>query len=395
MSQSTRYKMVIFSMAFLTMSLLIVVPTLAATAKEYPSIPIIHIMYLVALPTMCSVPASLSMGFLRKKFTGKAIAISGMILFLFSGLTIPFIQDFYMILAMRCINGLALGINAAIHVALIAELFPPEERANVMGLRTSFYTGGGLVYSLLSGYIVQNFGWRYSYYLYAVAAIALLIILAYLPAKKASAPDTSKQTASVNTPAVKDSYNWGVYFILFMTFIAYVCAPVIGNNMALHITGKGIGNTSVVGIALAINVGFGALVGIWFKQIAAIAKRYTYALGALTMGFGLSVVGMADTFWMVATGQLFAGFGWAIIVSQGNMLLFQNTTATNRAMAVSVMVAMGNFAQFLCPNVTVPLASAIFGNTPADRFLVAGSGLIILSVIAAFIDPKKAMPPAA
>lgn len=391
MSPSNKYKMVIFSMAFLTMSLLIVVPTLAATAKEYPQVPIIQIMYLVALPTIFSVPASLSMGFLRKKFSSKAIAVTGMILFLISGLTIPFIEDFYMILAMRCVNGIALGINGAIHVALIAELFPPQERADVMGVRTSFYTGGGLVYSLLSGYIVQNYGWRYSYYLYAVAALALLIILAYLPSKKVA--EDNQAVSATTTSSVKEPYNWGVYFILFMTFIAYACAPVIGNNMAMHITGRALGDNSMVGVALAINVGFGALVGIWFKKIASVTKRYTYAVGALTMGMGLSIVGLANSFSVVAIGQILAGFGWTVIVSQGNMLMFQNTTTLNRAMVISIMVAMGNFAQFLCPNITVPLASVLFGNTPADRFLVAGSGLLILSVIAALVDPKKAIPP--
>lgn len=410
MKPVTKYKIGIFSLAMMTMSLLIVVPTLAFTARDYPEMSVTVIMYLTALPTLFAIPAALAAGPLSKAIGSRNVGLLALALFVFSGIAIPFLTNYSVIMVMRCFNGLALGLIRPAGNMLIAQLFTPNERPGVTGLQGTMGNLTGIAFSLLSGVIAGTAGWRACYWLYAIALPLFIIVWLTLPGKAAmrkiveeraaSASAASKESASVGAgsaalaPAIvtqaKKSFNWGYWWILFLVLICMTCAPVIGSNMSMHIINNDYGDASMVGIATSVNVLVAAILGIFYGKLSKRTKRFNYTIGPVVMGIGLGIVGLANSFTMVLIGQAIAGIGWIYVQSENILMVFGNTTPANRAIGVSILVALVNFAQFLSPNVLVPVTHFILGDTPGERFIVAACGMVIVGVLNVFIDPKKA-----
>ena len=145
--------------------------------------------YILASTTMIPIVGKLSDQFGRKWFllTGTAIFLLGSAL---SGASQPMDQ----FIAFRALQGLGAGIGIALAFVLVADMFPPAERAKWQSLFGVVYGFSSLVGPTLGGWlsdhgplvgtlVTETTRWRWVFYINVpVGIIVLAALLIYLPA---------------------------------------------------------------------------------------------------------------------------------------------------------------------------------------------------------------------
>lgn len=94
---------------------------------------------------------------------------------------------FVFLLAIRAIMGFAEGGIYGPASATVTEESPPESRARNVGLLTGFFMlFGGAIGPVLSTQLMVHYGWRFVFYVYAVPAIVLGILIWFVMKEPAS-----------------------------------------------------------------------------------------------------------------------------------------------------------------------------------------------------------------
>ena len=100
-------------------------------------------------------------------------------------------QTMIQLIIFRGIQGLGSGILQTLTLILIADLFPPKERARWLGLFSSVIVIASVFGPLLGGWITDHFGWRWIFSInIPLGLTALIMFVIWLP-----------KTFSANTPS--------------------------------------------------------------------------------------------------------------------------------------------------------------------------------------------------
>jgi MFS family permease len=151
--------------------------------------------YILASMTMIPIVGKLSDLFGRKWFL-----LAGTLLFLLGSALAGASQTMNQLIAFRGLQGLGAGIGMALIATVMADLFPPAERAKWMGLFGAVYgissllgpTFGGWLTEhgpLLGGLISETSRWRGVFYInLPIGLVAVAALLICLPAKLVAPP---------------------------------------------------------------------------------------------------------------------------------------------------------------------------------------------------------------
>jgi EmrB/QacA subfamily drug resistance transporter len=146
--------------------------------------------YILTSMTMIPIVGKLSDQFGRKWFL-----LSGVVLFLLGSILAGASQDMNQLIIFRGLQGLGSGVGIALIATVMADLFPPTERARMMGLFGVVYgisnllgptIGGWLTEHgpLLGSLITQESRWRWVFYLNVpIGLLAVIALLVFLPAR--------------------------------------------------------------------------------------------------------------------------------------------------------------------------------------------------------------------
>jgi EmrB/QacA subfamily drug resistance transporter len=149
--------------------------------------------YILASVTMIPIVGKLSDQFGRKWFL-----LAGTILFLLGSLLAGASQNMNQLIIFRAVQGMGAGIGMALVFTVIADLFPPAERAKWQGLFGAVYgfsnllgpTMGGWLTEhgfLLGNLVTESTRWRWVFYInLPVGLIAVAALFIYLPSRQAS-----------------------------------------------------------------------------------------------------------------------------------------------------------------------------------------------------------------
>ena len=112
-------------------------------------------------------------GFLAEKYSARKFMT--MILFLWSIMTIltGFGWSFASFLVIRIIFGMCEGPLVLINTKLVNHWMLPNERATASGLWLAAMPIGVVIGVLLSGIIVESYGWRIVFYIFGIAGVIM------------------------------------------------------------------------------------------------------------------------------------------------------------------------------------------------------------------------------
>ena len=126
--------------------------------------------YLLASAASTPIWGKLSDAFGRKRFF-----IIGMIIFVAGSAMCGQSQNMTELIGFRAVQGLGAGAMLPITMAIVGDLFPPAQRARWQGLLFAVFGFATIIGPLLGGYITDNYGWRWTFYVNLPVGIAALI----------------------------------------------------------------------------------------------------------------------------------------------------------------------------------------------------------------------------
>jgi len=300
MTKSSFLKPTILSLSFLSiLSGAAVSPALGRIQLAFPDASPLAIQMILTLPSLFIIPFSLLTGRISLILRKRHILFVGLIIYLLAGVGGGLMNNMTMILVMRALLGVGTGLISALSLSLIADFYHGEARSSTMGLSSAIATMGGIVLTLLSGWLAL-FSWRFAFAVYLVSLIALILVYFFLPEPPISSQDLSTKPGKLP---------FGVYGMGFLTILLMIVFYLIPTQIALFIQDAGIGDAGQSGISIATMNLAAFIVGLAFGRIRKTLKSLTTVIGLVCLAGGLIALNFVLTFSAVLISLFFAGMG--------------------------------------------------------------------------------------
>jgi len=222
---SALMKAAILSISLLTvMASAAVSPALARIRQAFPGADVILIKLVLTLPSLVIIPFSLVSGWLLKFFKKKQVLLAGLVIYLVTGIGAGFAKTIGQLLFVRALFGIGVGLIVPLSTALIADFFSGEERTKMMGLSGSVSHFGGVIFTLLAGWLACV-SWRLAFGVYGLTLIVMLMVIFWVPE-----PESERKGGMVKGRLPGGVYLCAVLGALMM--VAFYAAPT---NLAMFI----------------------------------------------------------------------------------------------------------------------------------------------------------------
>jgi EmrB/QacA subfamily drug resistance transporter len=121
-------------------------------------------------------------GKLSDLYGRKKLYLIGMAIFIAASALAGASQTIHQLIAFRALQGLGAGCVSPAVSALIADLFPPEERGRWQGINGAIWGLSSVVGPILGGFLAEHVSWHWVFYVnLAPGLLAAAIMLRFLP----------------------------------------------------------------------------------------------------------------------------------------------------------------------------------------------------------------------
>ena len=350
---SRRVTATILSMSLLTvMAGAAIAPALGIIKAHFSEAPAILVQFIVSMPALLIIVTNLFFLPLSRVLRTRAIATTGLLLYIVAGAGCFFMDDIYLLLAMRALLGVSVGLIMPLPTGLLAYYFPPEQQARLMGLSAAMNQMGGVVATLLAG-LLATIEWNYAFFVYLLGLIALVMVWLWLPdeqlgsANKRGVPFHPRQLLKFH-PSVVGMLLLMMIFFIFPTNFAIVASQQQGLSTEL-ITVIMVGLDVV---AFFVGLGFGSLMH-RFRQSVKYFAPLLFLLGYVSY--------LVPTVVMAMLGSAFIGMATGVGVPYLNTIASIKGGKNSATTVMPLLSAALYLGQFVSPLIVMPLSRAIFG----------------------------------
>lgn len=286
-------------------------PTIVASLDGLAIMNWVFAIYLLSSAVMTPI-----YGKLADKYGRKRIFMVGITLFVLGSALCAAAQSMHFLVMARLIQGIGAGSILPISMTIIADLYPVEQRANIMGLNNAAWGIASIVAPLIGGILVEKLSWHWIFLFNVPIGIVVIILVGlFLFEKKsvlASTPLDLKGTSLL---------------VLFLLTFLYMFQMISDQN-GVTLNSLGLLGLSIVILALFIYVESKAIdpvlpLRLFRKSTFVIVNVVTFLVSGFLIGLeaytpmwlqllngvNASISGMAlasmSIFWMV--GSFFVG----------------------------------------------------------------------------------------
>ena len=283
-------------------------------------------------------------------FGRKPIYMLGITVFLIGSALSGLSQNMGMLILFRGIQGIGAGALFPVALAIIGDLFTPKERGKYQGLFGAVFGIAFVVGPLVGGFLTENFGWHWIFYVnIPIGIVALIVIQRLLPTvKKSNATRnfdllggaiftvaisflllglTNKQFGDWTDPTVGGFILIGlVGTLLFLVAESRAAEPIVPLDLWRNRTYS----ASMVSTFFAAFAFFGAVVFLprWFQVSEGFSPTYS-GLALLPLMVGLIFSSIVSGFMVSRTGRYkWLLVGSIIVMGVGTLLMTQLTAET-------------------------------------------------------------------
>ena len=360
----------ILSMSLLTvMAGAAIAPALGIIKAHFASAPDLLVQHIVSMPALLIIVTNLFFLPISRRLQTRAIATTGLLLYVVAGAGCFFVNDIYLLLVMRALLGISVGLIMPLSTGLLAYYFPPEQQAQLMGLSAAMNQMGGVVATLLAG-MLATVEWNYTFLVYLMGLIAVVMVWLWLPdeqlgsANKRGIPFHPRQLLKFH-PSVVGMLLLMMIFFIFPTNFAIITRQQTALSTEM-ITMVMVGLDVV---AFFVGLAFGRLMHTFRQPIKYFAPVF------FILGYACFLV---PTVAMMVAGAA------AIGIANGVGVPYLNTIASikggkNSATTVMPLLSAALYlGQFVSPLIVVPLSECLFGTCDITAPYKTG---ILLSVV--------------
>ena len=376
----------ILSMSLLTvMAGAAIAPALGIIKAHFADAPAMLVQFIVSIPALLIIVTNLFFLPLSRILRTRAIATTGLLLYVVAGAGCFFVDNIYVLLLMRAVLGISVGLVMPLSTGLLAYYFPPEEQARLMGLSAAINQRGGVVATLLAG-LLATIEWRYAFLVYLLGLIALVMVWLWLPdeqlgsSNKRGVPFQPRQLLKFH-PSVIGMLLLMTIFFIFPTNFAVVATQQLGlrtEQVTLIMVGLDV-------VAFLVGMVFGSLMSRFRLSIKYFAPTF------FLLGYAAYLV---PDVMMVVIGSALIG------IANGVGVPYLNTIASikgGRNSATTVMPLLSAalyLGQFLSPIIVTPSSRMLFGNADPTGPYKVGIMLSLLFAAQVYLTRHfQSLPP--
>ena len=350
---SRRVTATILSMSLLTvMAGAAIAPALGIIKAHFSEAPAMLVQFIVSMPALLIIITNFFFLSLSRFLCTRAIATTGLLLYVVAGAGCFFVDDIYLLLAMRALLGVSVGLIMPLSTGLLAYYFPPEQQAQLMGLSAAMNQMGGVVATLLAG-LLATIEWNYAFLVYLLGLIALVMVWLWLPdeqlgsANKRGVPFHPRQLLKFH-PSVIGMLLLMMIFFIFPTNFAIVASQQQGLSTGL-ITVIMVGLDVV---AFFIGLAFGSLMNRFRQSVKYFAPLF------FLLGYASYLVPSVS---MAVLGSVFIGMANGVGVPYLNTIASIKGGKNSATTVMPLLSAALYLGQFISPLIVIPMSKALFG----------------------------------
>ena len=350
---SRRVTATILSMSLLTvMAGAAIAPALGIIKAHFSEAPAMLVQFIVSMPALLIIITNLFFLSLSRVLRTRAIATTGLLLYVVAGAGCFFVDDIYLLLAMRALLGVSVGLIMPLSTGLLAYYFPPEQQAQLMGLSAAMNQMGGVVATLLAG-LLATIEWNDAFLVYLLGLIALVMVWLWLPdeqlgsANKRGVPFHPRQLLKFH-PSVIGMLLLMTIFFVFPTNFAIVASQQQALSTEV-ITAIMVGLDVV---AFFVGLAFGSLMNRFRQSIKYFAPLF------FLLGYASYLVPSVS---MAVLGSVFIGMANGVGVPYLNTIASIKGGKNSATTVMPLLSAALYLGQFISPLLVIPMSKALFG----------------------------------
>ena len=383
---SRRVTATILSMSLLTvMAGAAIAPALGIIKVHFSEVPAMLVQFIISMPALLIIITNLFFLSLSRVLRTRAIATTGLLLYVVAGAGCFFVDDIYLLLAMRALLGVSVGLIMPLSTGLLAYYFPPEQQAQLMGLSAAMNQMGGVVATLLAG-LLATIEWNYAFLVYLLGLIALVMVWLWLPdeqldsANKRGVPFQPRQLLKYH-PSVIGMLLLMTIFFVFPTNFAIVASQQQALSTEV-ITAIMVGLDVV---AFFVGLAFGSLMN-RFRQIIKYFAPLFFLLGYASY--------LVPSVSMTVLGSVFIGMANGVGVPYLNTIASIKGGKNSATTVMPLLSAALYLGQFISPLLVIPMSKALFGADDIVAPYKVGIGFCLIFLLQVYSTRHfQSLPP--
>ena len=384
---SRRVTATILSMSLLTvMAGAAIAPALGIIKAHFSDAPALLVQFIVSMPALLIIVTNLFFLPISRRLRTRTIATTGLILYVVAGAGCFFVDDIYVLLAMRALLGVSVGLIMPLSTGLLAYYFPPEEQARLMGLSAAMNQMGGVVATLLAG-LLATVEWNYAFLVYLLGLIALVMVWLWLPdeqlgsANKRGVPFQPRQLLKFH-PSVLGMLLLMTIFFIFPTNFAIIATEQTG-----------IPTEAITMIMVGLDV-VAFFAGLVFGGMMNRFRRAMKYFAPLFFLFGYCSY-LVPTVAMTIIGSAFIGLANGVGVPYLNTIASIKGGKNSATTVMPLLSAALYLGQFVSPLIVMPLSRSLFGTSDITAPYKVGILLCLLFLVQVYSTRHfQSLPPA-
>ena len=349
---SKRVTATILSMSLLTvMAGAAIAPALGIIKAHFSQANDLLVQLIVSMPALLIIVTNLFFLAISRRLRTRAIATTGLLLYVIAGAGCFFIDDIYVLLVMRALLGISVGLIMPLSTGLLAYYFPPEEQARLMGLSAAMNQMGGVVATLLAG-LLATIEWNYAFLVYLMGLIAVVMVWLWLPdeqlgsANKRGIPFQPRQLLKFH-PSVIGMLLLMMIFFIFPTNFAIIARQ----QTALSTEAITMIMVGLDVVAFFVGLVFGSLMHTFRRPIKYFAPLF------FLLGYGAYLIPSVTT---ILLGSAFIGIANGVGVPYLNTIASIKGGKNSATTVMPLLSAALYLGQFLSPLIVMPLSKTMF-----------------------------------
>jgi MFS family permease len=286
-----------------------VAPCLGILAKAFAKETDFKIQLVATLPFITSFIFSVISGYLSKYFDKKAIAVVGLLTYGVTGMLPAFINNINIILILRLFTGIGVGLVMPLPNQIIVEHYDGEPRKKMLGLTTTSFNIMNVVISTIVGFLLV-FGWRVSFYCFAIIFVILLVVVLGLPKSPPLAAEKNESNVK-NKNEKLPGYVIGMFLVMVFFWIMFGGFSV---TVSMFITSEKVSPLWTSGFLLAMPGLISAIIGLLFAPLLKLLKRFYPFFAFMINGAGFFCLFFSHSPFLLFLGAALFGVGSGAMV---------------------------------------------------------------------------------
>lgn len=349
-------------------------PGIEAHFQEYSDLT----SFIITLPHLSVACVGFLMGVIADKFTMFRTLVASLLIFIISGVGPYFLDNIYLILALRFILGFGLAGIVCTVTSLIGSYYIGPKRVRMLGLQSAAMGIGVLILELLGG-MLADMSWNAPFMVYLIAVPILILVLVFIrePPKNEDA----------NVSEIMEQHKTDMRTIstcYLAIFIGMIIIFVIPTKMPSYMEGALGVSATLMGLFLGFHGLGNALFSILHKSLSyKMSSTKLIIASYILLAFSLVLpYAIAETVPVCIATLVISGFAVGLIVpSVVNMIVGASNTS-NRGKMMGIYAVFLNLGQFAISLISIPMFSISGESYPTMFALFALVSLIMALILA-------------